>query len=81
MEYSRVLFTIPNAQNNVFHNNVLNDALNLDVTIFCQDVIGAAINWYRVNAKNPHVVANLPSLVRMRPQGLAPYMVGIPLIA
>lgn len=81
MQYSRVLFTVPNAENNVFHNNVWNDALNLDVVLFCNDVSEAAKRWYAAKHDDPHVVANLPNLVRYRPTGLSPYMVGMPLIA
>ena len=81
MQYSRVLFTIPNRQRNVFHNNICNDALNLDVSIFCNDVIAAAQAWYEVKRDDPFVLANLPNLVRDRPEGLSPYMVGMPLIA
>ncbi|WP_414524190.1 hypothetical protein, partial [Umezakia ovalisporum] len=34
MTYSRVLFTLPDRTNSIFHNNIMNDALNLDVIIF-----------------------------------------------
>ncbi len=81
MQYSRVLFTVPNAQNNVFHNNIINDALNLDVIQFCEDFIRAALLWYDATRNDEHVVANISNLVRFRPEGLAPYMVGMPLIA
>ena len=81
MQYSRVIFTVPNRQNNVFHNNLINDALNLDMTMFCNDIIDAAQAWYEAKKDDTFVVANLPNLVRDRPNGLSPYMVGMPLIA
>lgn len=81
MQYSRVLFTIPNAQRNVFHNNIMNDALNLDAQIFCRDFIASVRAWLVANANDPNVQANLPHMVQYRPQGLAPYMVGMPLIS
>lgn len=81
MQYGRIIFTVPNAQNNVFHNNILNDALNLDTVIFCRDVLTSARSWFEQRANDPEVRANLPNLVQFRPQGLAPYMVGMPLIA
>lgn len=81
MQYGRVLFTVPNAQNNVFHNNIINDALNLDAIIFCKDVIQATRTWFNAKSNDPTVSQNLPNLVQFRPQGLAPYMVGMPLIA
>ena len=81
MQYARILFTVPNAQGNVFHNNILNDALNLDVVIFCTDILTAVDRWYADMRDDPNVIANLPRLMQYREQGLSPYMVGIPLIA
>ncbi len=81
MQYGRVIFTVPNVQRNVFHNNVLNDALNLDAVIFCNDVIASARGWFAANRRNPTVAGNVQNLVQFRPQGLAPYIVGAPLIA
>jgi hypothetical protein len=81
MQYGRILFTLPNPQNNIFHNNVINDALNLDAKIFCCDVVTCARLWFAGKRNDPVVQKNLPNLVQMRPQGLAPYMVGMPLIA
>ena len=37
--YKRILFVEPSASTNVFHCNILNDALNIDVRIFCEDII------------------------------------------
>ena len=51
--YSRVLFVEPTATSNVFHCNVMNDALNIDVRIFCSDFISSAApmvgrgKWHR----------------------------------
>lgn len=81
MQYERILFTVPNAQNNVFHNNIINDALNLDVILFCRDVVDCARIWFGGKQNDLVTQNNLANLVRLRPQGLAPYIVGIPLIA
>lgn len=81
MQYSRVLFTIPNPQQNVFHNGITEDALNLYTPIFCQDVLTAVEQWYEAQRNDPNVIANLPRLVQYREHGLTPYMVGVPLIA
>jgi hypothetical protein len=81
MQYARVIFTIPNAQRNVFHRNIINDALNLDAVTFCRDVIKCVSDWYAAKQNDPNVQANLPRLLRLRPNGIAPYMVGMPLIA
>ena len=81
MQYSRVLFTIPTASRNVFHNIIVNDALNLDATIFCADTIRSVSEWYVTKQNDPLVSQNLPRLLRLYPAGLPPYMIGMPLIA
>jgi len=80
MQYGRILFTLPNPQNNCFHNNIINDALNLDAIRFCSDVIACTRLWYNQKKDDLIIKNNLPNLVQFRPQGLAPYMVGMPLI-
>jgi hypothetical protein len=81
MQYARVLFTVPNANRIIFHCNVVDDALNLDVVTFCHDMIRAVERWYTAKQANPNVVANMPRLVQFHANGLAPYLVGAPLIA
>jgi hypothetical protein len=79
-QYSRILFTLPNASQNVCHRNIMRDALNLDVTLFCHDMVGAVSRWYAAKQNDSNVKSNLPRLVQYREQGLGPYLVGIPLI-
>jgi hypothetical protein len=81
LQYSRILFTLPNPQRNVFHNSVVNDALNLDACIFCRDIMANVSRWYDAQKNSATVRANLPRLLRLYPHGLAPYMVGISLIS
>src|SRR5438132_8002722 len=42
MGYSRVLFVEPGATTNVFHNNILGDALNIDLSHFVRDLLAGA---------------------------------------
>ncbi|ANA85427.1 hypothetical protein BOWSER_32 [Gordonia phage Bowser] len=78
--YARVIFVAP-FQGNVFHNNVINDALNLDLPTFCADVISAGERWYAANQHVDHVAQNLESLVRWHDNGLPPYIVGAPVLS
>ena len=80
MQYGRVLFTVPYEQRNIFHRNVINDALNLDAVQFCRDMIECVSTWCTAKQNDPNVLANLPRLVQFRANGMAPYMVGVPLI-
>lgn len=81
MTFSRVIFGLPIRNGVLVHSNIINDALNLDADRFCEDIIAAAKKWYANNTQNPHVIKNLPNLVRYRPEGLSPYVGGIPVIA
>lgn len=81
MQYSRILFTVPNPQRIFCHRNIFNDALNLDACTFCRDIMDSVSRWYAAKQSEPAVQANLPRLLRLHPKGLAPYMVGIRLIA
>jgi len=47
--YARAIFVEPSPIG-VFHNNVLNDALNLDIPIFCRDMIEGAQRWLQLCA-------------------------------
>ena len=79
--YSRILFTLPNPQNNTFHNNVLNDALNLDLKIFCLDIISVADSWVAENKNTELFILNYDKFLRLYPFGISPYMAGMPLIS
>lgn len=81
LQFSRVLFTLPEVCGAIFHNNVLNDALNLDAGMFCDDVVASGRLWLSENENNAIVQTNLARSVKFYPQGLAPYMVGMPLIS
>lgn len=79
--FSRVLFTFPTQTGNVFHNNVLSDALNLDIPSFCDHILGGAEDWRRqVQGTEPYTT-NTQRTIRTHPNGLRPYMAGVPLIS
>lgn len=74
--YERIIFFDPESPN-VFHNNILDNALNIDVRIFCQDMVDAAREWLNHMSENPTVHNNLQNLLQRRPNGIPPYVVGI----
>jgi hypothetical protein len=79
--YSRIVFVEPGASNAVLHMNIMNDALNIDVKTFCQEMVLAARNWIaQVSGTQPYE-ANLLSFVTRYPSGLAPYIGGVPVIS
>jgi hypothetical protein len=79
--YSRIVFVEPGATTNVFHMNILNDALNIDVREFCLEMVGAARKWVASVAGTQPYESNLAAFVRRYPNGLAPYIVGAPVIS
>ncbi len=79
--YARVLFVEPSSTSRiVLHNNVLNDALNIDVRIFCRDIIGGANSWLMASQSTPNYQKNFLKLMQRYPNGLSPYIVGVPVI-
>ena len=77
--YCRTIFTPPGPV--TIHNSVVNDALVLDLPTFSEDLIAAAESWLVSNGGDEPVKSNLARLVRWHPHGLAPYIVGTPIIS
>lgn len=79
--FSRVLFVEPGVTTNVFHCNLMNDALNIDVNVFCRAIVQAADSWLdRVEGTDPYE-SNAAKFMRRYVSGLRPYIVGVPVIS
>jgi len=79
MQYERIFFTLrPNGM--FFHCNVFKNALNLDITLFCKDVIDSVDEWFAAKKADPCVQKNLANLVQFHPNGLLPYLPGVPAV-
>lgn len=57
------------------------DGLQIFIPYFCHQMIEAATDWWGQNHDDGIVRQNLPNLVQYRPRGLAPFMVGAPVLA
>jgi hypothetical protein len=77
--YKRVLFIEPHGGVKT-HNNVVFDALNIDVTDFAFDMIDSAEQWLVAAEQTPHYQANFPRFMQRYPYGLPPYIAGVPVI-
>jgi hypothetical protein len=74
--YSRVLFLEPSSS--IFHRNIINGALNLDIRIFCADIVRGAKAWLaKVEGTEPYQ-SNWETSFHRRPSGLKPYVAGAP---
>jgi hypothetical protein len=78
--YSRVLFLEPNTIG-FAHNNILMDALNIDLPTFCADMIDGVEAWLPQAIALPHFQTNMSRFITRYPNGLRPYIVGVPVIA
>ena len=79
--YKRVLFIEPSATTNILHNNIMNDALNIDVKIFCNDLVNGAEKWLDENENTDLYKKNYDKFMRRYPNGLPPYIVGVSVIS
>jgi len=78
--FERIFFVEPSAARNVFHNNVFNRALNINVRIFVEDIVVAAEKWLAAASKTAQFQANYPLFVSRHADGLLPYIAGLPVI-
>ena len=87
-ERGRILLMPPNPQQIVIHEMEVCDGapegehgVQVYLPFFCENMIAAVTEWWEAKRQDPLVQRNLPDLVRYRPDGLAPFMVGLPVIA
>lgn len=79
--FKKILFIEPTASPGILHNNIFNDVLNIDVRLFCVQMIASASKWYSNIKDDPIFKANYERSFRRYPNGLQPYIGGIPVYA
>ena len=85
--FDRVLFTVPDKSGNVFDQNTSRPTqdspltLNLDLLLFVRRILHGAEQWLSSIRDDVAKQGRLDRLLQLRPNGLAPHMVGMPLIA
>lgn len=81
VSYQRLIFVAPGPI--TFHNNILDDALNLDMRTFCTDVISAVRSWQgqMQSTANPSYQGNIGQVMRWHRGGLSPYVVGVDVLS
>ena len=79
-KYSKIIFIEPTNNNIIFHNNIINDALNIDIKIFCEDMCQGVEKWFKLKSNNENVKKNMKNSIQRYPNGLSPYITGIPVI-
>ncbi|WP_303979761.1 hypothetical protein [Dongia mobilis] len=76
---ARVIFALPGSV--TFTNCKIDDSYVYSVADFCSNFIAAVRCWYSANAADANVTANLPRMMTLYPDGLAPYIKGTPILA
>ncbi len=79
-EYDRIIFVEPNSTTNTIHYCILNNALCIDVRLFCKEVIRGTLIWLDVAEGTEPFMNNNRNLIRRYPVGLTPYIQGVPVI-
>jgi hypothetical protein len=86
--YDRLVFILPGNHGVEIGESLMKNVaglketcLSLGLVPFCRQLMAAARDWYDANKGNPNVRGNMPHLVRHRPHGSPPYIVGFPVIA
>ncbi|MDN5912858.1 MAG: hypothetical protein L0H71_09310 [Yaniella sp.] len=67
--------------NHLFHNNLVNGAINLDLPTFCNDLTAAVGLWQAEKVNDPTYQDNVKKLIQWHPQGRAPYISEIPVLS
>jgi hypothetical protein len=78
--YSRMFFIEPTVGGLIMHNNVMNDVLNIDVRIFCRDIIASALAWLTAAEGTEPYESNVKRSIQRYPNGIEPWVKGLPAI-
>jgi hypothetical protein len=79
-QFARIIFVEPGASTGTVHASVANDALIIDLPMFCQEVIRGTRRWLDSVQGSPKFEANYERFARRHPEGLPPYIGGVPVI-
>jgi hypothetical protein len=78
--WTRLIF-VETPPGSAIHYNLLEDAIQFDVRVFCQSMVQGARDWIAEPGHSPEWNSRFEGLIRRHPNGLAPYVVGLPVIA
>lgn len=79
-KYSRIFFVEPGATTNTSHYNIMNDALNIDLGLFCREIIAGVKLWLAEVKHTDRYQKNYENFVKRHEGGLSPFIVGVPIV-
>ena len=74
----RIHFNEPSANGGSMHCNQMNNVLQLEVDVFCKDIIGATRQWLLDVKNNGNIQAQMASLLKIYPPFNFPGFIGSP---
>jgi hypothetical protein len=78
--YNRILFIEPGATSNILHYGRADDALIINLDLFCREMITAARQWLIQTVGSQNYLKNYERFARRHANGVPPYVVGLPVI-
>jgi hypothetical protein len=82
---THIIFTVPESQIKIHALTIKageeKTATMFDLVRFCSMMVEAAYAWYEDHQNEPKVEANMRNVIRFCENGLAPFVVGQPLLA
>lgn len=78
--YKRIMFLEPGT-GMIIHRCIMNDALQIDISIFATDIINGVKSWLIDMKDNEYFDEHYEHFIKRHENGVAPYIVGIPVIA
>jgi hypothetical protein len=79
-KFDRIIFIEPGATTSIVHYSRMNGVLCIDLPSFCAEVLQGAREWLARYEANPVVQKNLSRFAQRHPNGLTPYISGVPVI-
>lgn len=79
--FSKIIFIEPGATTNIVHYARLSDALGIDVPTFCKEMVAGAREWLEKVENTERYLHHYERFASRHPDGLSPYIAGVPVIA
>jgi hypothetical protein len=76
----RIIFIEPGATSNTFNSVAMDGALLIDLPSFCRQVISGARLWLQSAEATENYRRNYEHFAKRHPQGIAPFVAGVPVI-
>jgi len=79
-DFEKILFQLPSPDNNIIVCGRLDGALLLNLKIFIDNIIIGYEQWEIDNNNNEYLPINLDKMIKLRQDGLMPYIGGWPIL-